>query len=254
MIFYFSGLGNSRYVAENLTMEGERLFFIPEVERNGCYEFTLNEGERLGFVFPVYSWRAPRLVSEFVQKMQLKGKPEYTFFVTTCGDDCGKTEHYFRNDLERKGLELDAAIAIQMPNTYVNLPGMDVDPVDVSDEKLRKAKLRIAEIKALLENKERTSQMIITGMAGLKSDIIQPVFYKMLVTDKKFHTTNACVGCGICADRCPLENITIADGRPHWNGKCTTCMSCYHHCPHHAIQFGKATTNKGQYYYKPIEN
>lgn len=186
MLFYFSGLGNSRYVAEKLTLEGERLFFIPEMERNRCYRFVLNQGERLGFVFPVYSWRAPRIVSEFVEKMQIEGNPEYTFFVATCGDDSGKTEQYFRKDLQEKGLKLDAAIAIQMPNTYVNLPGMDVDPDEIATEKLRKAQMRIAEIRTLLERKEKVSDMIVTGAAGLKSDIVQPLFYKYLVTDKKF--------------------------------------------------------------------
>lgn len=73
MIFYFSGLGNSRHVAASLVDAGERLLFIPEVERGGSCEFALEKGERLGFVFPVYAWRAPRLVSEFVRQMKLKG-------------------------------------------------------------------------------------------------------------------------------------------------------------------------------------
>lgn len=250
MIFFFSGLGNSRYVAEKLSMDGERMFFIPELERNQCYRFVLEKGERLGFVFPVYCWRAPKLVSDFVAKMHIEGKPEYTFAVATCGDDCGKTERYFRKDLQRKGLALDAVIAIQMPNTYVNLPGMDVDAVEISTEKLQKAEARISEVKTLLEQKARVSQMIVTGAASLKSDVVQPLFYKFLVTDKKFYTTDACVGCGLCAENCPLENISFAKGRPQWNGNCTTCMSCYHHCPHHAIQFGKTTLSKGQYYFK----
>lgn len=250
MIFYFSGLGNSRHVAEGLVEEGERLFFIPEVERAGCYDFTLEKDERLGFVFPVYSWRAPRLVSEFVQKIRLKGNPGYTFMVCTCGDDCAKTEQYFRKDLRRAGLTLDTAIAIQMPNTYVNLPGMDVDPTELAAEKLAKAEKRIPEVRELLRRRERMSQMIITSMPGLKSDIIQPLFYRFLVKDKPFHSSNACVSCGLCAKSCPLQNIKMVDGKPQWQGNCSGCLSCYHHCPQHVIHFGKATGNKGQYYFE----
>ncbi len=249
MIFYFTGLGNSRHVAEGLVEAGERLFFIPEVERAGCFDYTLEQGERLGFVFPVYSWRAPRLVSEFVQKMRLKGAPGYTFMVCTCGDDCAKTEHYFRKDMRRAGLALDAAIAIQMPNTYVNLPGMDVDSTELADKKLASAEGRIREVKELLQRQERVSQMIVTGMPGLKSDIIQPLFYKFLVKDKPFHSTDACIGCGLCAKSCPLQNIQLVEGRPQWQGNCTTCLSCYHRCPQHAVQYGKTTQNKGQYYF-----
>ena len=249
MIFYFSGLGNSQHVAEGLVEEGERLIFIPAAERAGSLDFTFENGERLGFVFPVYSWRAPRLVSEFVHKMRLKGRPGYTFMVCTCGDDCAKTEHYFRQDLRQAGLSLDAAIAIQMPNTYVCLPGMNVDPAELAAEKLQKAEQRIAEVKALLRRREEVSQMLVTGIPGIKSDIVQPLFYRLLVKDKKFHSSNACISCGLCAKSCPLENIKMVDGRPQWQGNCTTCLSCYHHCPQHAIHFGKATENKGQYYF-----
>ncbi|MFW5518323.1 MAG: ferredoxin, partial [Segatella copri] len=31
---------------------------------------------------------------------------------------------------------------------------------------------------------------------------------------------------------------------------CLTCFTCYHHCPHHAIEFGKQTRKKGQYFFK----
>lgn len=249
MIFYFSGLGNSRHIAEKIAEEGERLFFIPEVERNNIYNYKLQEGERLGFVFPVYCWQEPKLVADFVKRLRLEGKSGYNFMVCTCGDDCGYTERTFRRTLSKIGLELDAAIAIQMPNTYVNLPGMDVDSTDVATKKIEDAAGRIVEVSEILKRREKTSQMIITGMPFLKTYIIKPIFYKVLVNDKRFRSTDACVGCGICQRSCPLSNISMIDGKPQWHGNCTTCMSCYHHCPQHAIHFGKATENKGQYYF-----
>ena len=57
MIFFFSGCGNSRYVAETLAAGlNDTLVFIPEAAREGRYEYELAEGERLGFVFPIYAW------------------------------------------------------------------------------------------------------------------------------------------------------------------------------------------------------
>ena len=56
MIFYFSGCGNSRFIAESIAQAlNERLVFIPEAERENHFEYTLAEGERVGFVFPIYS-------------------------------------------------------------------------------------------------------------------------------------------------------------------------------------------------------
>ena len=104
MIFYFSGCGNSKHVAETLaTQLNDTLVFIPEAMRENRYDYTLSEGEMLGFVFPIYSWAPPQLVLDFVKKMSLIGKPEYVYFACTCGDNCGHTEKVFRKDLQEKG-------------------------------------------------------------------------------------------------------------------------------------------------------
>ena len=93
MIFYFSGCGNSQHVAETLALGlNETLVFIPEAARNNQHNYILTEGERLGFVFPIYSWAPPRLVLDFVKQLRLATKPEYVFFSCTCVDQCGQTE------------------------------------------------------------------------------------------------------------------------------------------------------------------
>ncbi len=56
MIFYFSGTGNSAWVARQLAKgQNEELLSIAmEIDRNKAYK--LKEGEKVGFVFPVYAW------------------------------------------------------------------------------------------------------------------------------------------------------------------------------------------------------
>ena len=47
MIFYFSGCGNSRFIAESIAQAiNESLVFIPEAERGNRFEYTPAEGER----------------------------------------------------------------------------------------------------------------------------------------------------------------------------------------------------------------
>ena len=107
MIFYFSGCGNSRYVGQTLSQWlNDTLYFIPEMARQGRYDYTLSEGEKLGFVFPVYSWAPPQLVLDFVKQLQLAEKPGYVYFACTCGDQCGQTEKIFRKALKEKGWDL----------------------------------------------------------------------------------------------------------------------------------------------------
>ena len=73
MIFYFSGTGNTRWAAERLAQEtGEKLLFIPDEMKKGKCEYTLQEGERLGFCFPVHGWQPPHIVREFICNSKFK--------------------------------------------------------------------------------------------------------------------------------------------------------------------------------------
>ena len=77
MIFYFSGCGNSKHVAETLaTQLNDTLVFIPEATRENRFNYPLTESERLGFVFPVYAWAPPKLVLDFIHRLQLDSKPD----------------------------------------------------------------------------------------------------------------------------------------------------------------------------------
>ncbi|KAA4360945.1 4Fe-4S ferredoxin, partial [Bacteroides ovatus] len=49
MIFYFSGTGNSKWIANQLSKEQkEELVFIPDALKNEALEFSLQAGEKIG--------------------------------------------------------------------------------------------------------------------------------------------------------------------------------------------------------------
>jgi formate hydrogenlyase subunit 6/NADH:ubiquinone oxidoreductase subunit I len=91
--------------------------------------------------------------------------------------------------------------------------------------------------------------MVVGGLAWLKTYLVNPGFNQSATDDSKYLSTEACIHCGKCVEACPLKNITLEEGRPKWHGHCTMCMGCYHHCPVNAIQYGKATVGKGQYFF-----
>ena len=251
MILWYSGCGNSRFVADSLSRElvDDNMVFIPEAARQGT---TLEFGpdDVLGIVFPVYSWSVPKLVSEFLRTVPIKGKPAYIFAACTCGDETGLTIKHLKKDLAKQDLTLDAFFSFQMPETYVNLPGFKLDTDENAERKISAAKTNLSETVALIQQRAQDNfDKLKGGSSFLKSNILKPLFYGLLITDRKFHVSDACIGCGICAKNCPLQNITIENDRPKWNGHCTNCMSCYHRCPKNAINFGTATQGKGQYHF-----
>ncbi len=250
MIFYYSGCGNSRHVAERLgELLDERLVFIPKALREGQLDYTLQADERVGFVFPIYSWRPPQLVLDFVGKVRLSVVPSYTYMMVTYGDDAGLADKVLGQALGSSGLRLDAAFGVAMPNTYVNMAFMNVDSPEVEKRKLEQAKTRVEELAEAVKEKRRTVDLNRGAMPGLKTNGIGKGFVKW-VSDKKYRATDACVGCGLCAKVCPLQNITIENGKPCWNGNCNHCEACYHYCPQNAVQYGRVTRGKGQYHYR----
>ena len=257
MIFYFSGCGNSKHVAETLSAGlDDHLTFIPEAAREGRYEYTLAENESLGFVFPIYSWAPPKLVLDFIEKLKLKVGPStgsgtlpYLYFACTCGDNCGLTEKVFRKAVEEKGWSLSACFSVQMPETYIGMAGFKLDTEENAQRKIDRADDLLMRNIPRLINKERFSEMVVGGLAWLKTYVVNPGFNRSATDDSKYISTDACIHCGKCVEACPLNNITLENGRPLWHGHCTMCMGCYHHCPVNAIQYGKATVGKGQYYF-----
>lgn len=250
MIFYFSGCGNSKHVAETLTMQlNDTLVFIPEATRNGQFNYTLKDGEALGFVFPIYSWAPPKLVLDFIKDLQLDTKPDYVYFVCTCGDNCGQTEKVFRKAVEGKGWKLSACLSLIMPETYIAMAGFRLDTEENAQRKITQADATLARLMPRLANKERFSEMTVGSFAWLKTNLVNPGFNRSALDDSKYRVNDKCITCGKCVQVCPLQNITLDDGHPVWHGHCTMCMACYHHCPTNAIQYGKTTEGKGQYFF-----
>ena len=247
MIFYFSGVGNSAWVARKLAdaLQDEVKPIADEIRTD--MKYILSPDEVVGFVFPVYGWEPPKIVLDFIRKMEMS-TPTYLYFVCTCGDDTGKTGKIFTQAIQAKGWTCQAGYSITMPDTYVCLPGFDIDGEDELKLKMDNASARVDYIAG--ELKQRPVHRIYNCLEGafpyVKTYILGGLFRKFLMSPKPFHATDACVSCGLCEKRCPVHNIKV-DGKPQWGTECTMCLACYHVCPHHAIEYGKRTKGKGQY-------
>lgn len=255
MIFYFSATGNTLWVATHLAeATGEMLVDMANENAPAVYE--LGNNESIGFCFPVHGWRPPVLVRHFIRKLDMRNyNDNYCWALCTAGDDIGLSMEYLAKDLKTIGISIDSMFSIIMPETYVGLPLMDVDKPEKELEKKETAKKMLSSYTKIIKGHERGVIKTYKGhWPRTNSHLLGSVFVKLLVTDKPFWVKeDRCVKCGKCADVCPVGDIKGGGGMmPEWkhNGKCLTCFNCYHHCPTHAIEYGKRTKNKGQYYFK----
>ena len=154
MIFYFSGTGNSRWVANALSIAlGEPVVSIAEELKTNKKEIVcpLREDEKVLFVYPVHSWGPAVPVTRFISKLKLTGydkQPVYS--VSTCGDECGYTADRMEKALSKRGITLMAGYSVIMPNNYILLPGFDVDSKEVERQKLLLSLLLSAKVKTLI--------------------------------------------------------------------------------------------------------
>ena len=249
MIFYFSGTGNSKWIAEQIAKaQNEVLVFMPNAIRDGIEEFVLADDEKVGFVFPVYSWGPPLSVLRFLDWITLSNyHSQYVFFVCSCGDDTGLTEELFRRTLSRKGMECNAGFSVAMPNNYVLLPGFDVDKKELEKKKLDEAVGRVEEINDSITGKKIGFHCNEGSFPWFKTKVLNPLFNRFMTSAKPFYATDDCIGCKRCERICPVGNVVMIGWRPVWGMDCTSCLACYHVCPKHAVQYGRRTKRKGQY-------
>ncbi len=141
----------------SLKEQNEDLVFIPEALRMRRWSSSLQKDEKIGFVFPIYSWAPPEIVLRFINRISLKEgyQNQYLFFVCSCGDDTGLTQQVLVKALNDKGLLCHAGFSVTMPNNYVLLPGFDVDTKELERIKLANAVRRLTEINTLISRREK---------------------------------------------------------------------------------------------------
>ena len=118
MVLYFTGTGNSRYVAERIVVAlGDELLGINDHIKAGDTSQGTSD-ERLIIVTPTYAWRIPRIVRDWLAETDFPCGAQ-TWFVMTCGSEIGNAAGYNQALCREKQLTYMGSAQIIMPENYI---------------------------------------------------------------------------------------------------------------------------------------
>jgi ferredoxin/flavodoxin len=245
-LYYFSGTGNSLHIAKALKEKLDDCELLP-IAALINQDSIIATSEKVGFVFPVYSWALPKIVYDFIEKIDL-GNTKYIFAVTTMG---GFSKQYvaplINKLLEPKNKELDVAYNLRIFSN--NIWGSKrINPLpskEKGEKRIKKALLKLEAIAKIIHNNKKDTVRKASYYSMEKSYFS---FMKEVNTmDEKYYVDEKCDGCGICQQICPVDNIKLVNEKPEWQHKCQMCTGCLHYCPQKAIQWGEFTLDRERY-------
>lgn len=244
MVFYFSGTGNSKFAAEKIAaISGDETVSLNEISRSG-EKPTFHAEKPLVFVSPVYAWKLPKIVERILSECSFTGDTR-AYFVLTCGADTGAAAYHIEKLCRNKGWSFMGAAEIVMPeNLAAIFPVPSDEQAKIMLDNATEVIERVAEV---VKNGGIFEKRRVKAVDKAKSGVINSIFYRFFVKDDKYIATDKCIGCGKCAEVCPMNNIRLTENKPEWLHNCTLCMACYAYCPQAAIEYGKATEGKNRY-------
>jgi len=260
LILYFSGTGNTKFVAEQISRRLLDRGYSTRCESIENFEpEEVKSYDFLVFGYPVYGYEMPDFVKSYARQIpppSSRGVILYSTMAYSSGNS-------LRNSAE---LFIDNDFLVVNTETFL-MPGNDHLIITKRDSKFAKRVLAtdytaVRELNnSIAKILERIDYLSEKGVG--QEDVCLPdrnLLYLLLTplmrlifgvikktVVKRFKVDENCLDCGICEKICPADNIVIRDGRVEFGNNCYLCLRCINQCPVEAIQITKFTEGKFRY-------
>ena len=233
IIYVFSGTGNTMLVAEEYAASLGPETHIAAID-SSFMDLPSPDGYQLiGIGYPVHAFNAPEIVERFAR--ELKPSVHHDLFIFHTG---GEGLHFNDTSSVRIRRILRKDFTILSERHYVMPYNMIFRHSDAMVKHMVTYMRKLVPFHVSSILAKRTEGMRLMPFSRIVSSVLRIEWLYAKLQGPTMRAGNSCTGCGLCARRCPMGNITMVNGRPVFGRNCSLCVRCSFSCPVDAISIG----------------
>lgn len=243
---YFSGTGNSRYALETFLNQYDVTAKTYSIEDENITEYIKNN-EEIVFAYSVQYSNIPKMLKDFIDKNQSLWRDKRIFVIATMGLFSGDGAGILARRLKKHGAIITGGLHLKMPDSIADVKALKRS-LEKNKELVRIAEKKIGKAVRDMKNGKPPQEGIglPDHLAGLFGQRLYFFHKTKQYTNKLKIDPQKCVGCGKCAERCPMKNLSLKQDCAKAGDQCTMCYRCINICPKQAITLlGKHVIDQG---------
>ena len=241
---YFSGTGNTAYVAELFAAQMGGKCLSIEDEADFCAEFAA--ADTIAFCYPIYGSRVPLIMRQFAARHAADLQGKQLVILVTQWAFSGDGARVFTDLFPKEHFNVIYAEHFAMPNNVNNLILLREAGINSIRRQMMAAEIKVVRICRDINNgiiKQRGFSRFSKLLGSFQGKPWQgnnacPGFVKGSIEDRRKGSVKIfenCTACGLCVIACPMKNLEVQDGTIIHKSNCTICYRCVNLCPHRAI-------------------
>ena len=233
LFLYFSGTGNSKYISELFCKKTSCNLY--SIEDNVDFDNLINQHETIGFCYPIYGSRMPRIMREFITKHKKTVRGKKVIIFCTQWLFSGDGARSFVDVFPKNYFDVIYAEHFFMPNNICNFSPLPVTNGNKNDKYLRKANRKMNKVCKDIKNGVvfRRGFNPISRLLGSVQGGSVPLLEKRCRSSVKIRGN--CNRCGKCIKVCPMKNLRNVNDKMKQKSNCTFCYRCVNSCPQKSI-------------------
>lgn len=233
LLLYFSGTGNTQYIATKLKEELEKhnhLVSIKSIEHGDVEE----DADLIGIGYPIYAFNAPLILEKYLKKQNIMCSKYFIF--KTSGEPLrinNSSSKIIKRIMKKKKSAFQGEYHLIMPyNILFRFEDEFVQKIMYYND------LYIKYI-AMNINSNKYDSIKSNVFISMFAFILRLQRLGALVNSKRYKIDEKkCINCQKCLKECPVSNITLKDNKYVFGKECQMCMRCSFNCPTNAIKIG----------------